>query len=86
MLLADRHVLAAAAAQFRAPAAYFERQIERLAAQLTAVCHTFHAAAQGATFHPDAGVAAVQAAAASLDADLAEAFLAVCVPATIPLD
>jgi hypothetical protein len=86
MLLADRHVLAAAAAQFRAPAAYFERQIERLAAQLTAVCHTFHAAAQGATFDPDAGVAAVHRARDTLDQDLAEAFLAVCVPATIPLD
>ncbi len=85
MLLADRHVLAAAATQFRAPATHFERQIQRLAAQLTAVCHTFHAAAQGTTFDPDAGVAAV-AAADELEPDLAEAFLAVCVPATIPLD
>ena len=86
MILADRHVLAAAAAQFRAPAASFDRQIQRLAAQLTAVCHTFHAAAQRVEFDPDAGVEAVRAAADHLDADLAEAFLAVCVPATLPLD
>lgn len=86
MILADRHVLAAAAAQFRAPRASFERQIQRLAAQLTAVCHTFHAASHGGAFDPDAGVAAVRAAAEHLDDDLAEAFLAVCVPATVPLD
>ncbi len=86
MILADRHVLAAAAAQFRAPGGSFERQIQRLAAQLTAVCHTFHAAAQRTGFDPAAGVAAVQAAADHLDSDLAEAFLSVCVPATLPLD
>ena len=86
MILADRHVLAAAAAQFRAPGGSFERQIQRLTAQLTAVCHTFHAAAQHGEFDPAAGVAAVRAAADRLDADLAEAFLAVCVPVTLPLD
>jgi DNA-binding response OmpR family regulator len=86
MILADRHVLAAAAAQFRAPGASFERQIQRLAAQLTAVCHTFHASAQGTGFDPSAGVAAVHAARHQLDGDLAEAFLSVCVPVAVPLD
>ncbi len=86
MILADRHVLAAAAAQFRAPGGSFDRQIQRLSAQLTAVCHTFHAAAQTITFDPAAGVAAVLGAGEHLDLDLAEAFLAVCVPATMPLD
>ncbi|MFZ4720658.1 MAG: response regulator transcription factor [Ilumatobacteraceae bacterium] len=88
MILADRHVLAAAAARFRAPADSFERQIERLAAQLTAVCHVFHVAAATAEgFSPTAGVDALRTAEPdTLDADLVEAFLDVCVPATTPLD
>ena len=89
MILADRHVLAAAAARFREPPEAFERQVHRLAAQLTAVCHAFHVAAATAQgFRPAAGVAALDAGSASglLDADLVEAFLAVCVPATLPLD
>ena len=87
MILSDRHVLAAAASQFRAPAATFDRQIQRLAAQLTAVCHTFHAGAQGTTYDAHAGVAALLTAAdGALDRDLVEAFVQVCVPATLPLD
>lgn len=87
MILADRHVLGAAASQFRAPADQFDRQVQRLAAQLTAVCHAFHVAAHGATFDPARGAAAVAAGAGgALDQELAEAFLEVCVPATPPLD
>jgi DNA-binding response OmpR family regulator len=91
MILSDRHVLAAAASQFRAPAASFERQVQRLAAQLTAVCHTFHVGAQGTTFDADAGVTALFAAAevegdGALDRDFVAAFVQVCVPATLPLD
>ena len=88
MILADRHVLGAAASQFRAPADAFDRQVQRLAAQLTAVCHTFHVAAQGATWDPARGAAAVASRASSghLDRELAQAFLDVCVPATPPLD
>lgn len=87
MILADRHVLGAAASQFRAPADQFDRQVQRLAAQLTAVCHTFHVAAHGPTFDPARGAAAVAAGVASgLDPELADAFLEVCVPATPPLD
>lgn len=87
MILADRHVLGAAASQFRAPADQFDRQVQRLAAQLTAVCHTFHVAAHGTTFDPARGAAAVAAhAGTELDQELADAFLEVCVPATPPLD
>jgi len=87
MILADRHILAAAAAQFRAPADSFERQVQRLAAQMTAVCHRFHVAAHGSTFDITAGVAALrQPTPDGLDADLVEAFVEVCVPATLPLD
>lgn len=87
MILADRHVLAAAASQFRAPEATFDRQVQRLAAQLTAVCHTFHVAARNDEFDPTAGVAALQRANPDeLDPDLVAAFVEVCVPATLPFD
>lgn len=88
MILADRHVLGAAASQFRAPAEHFDRQVQRLAAQLTAVCHTFHVAAQGPNWDSSRGASAVADGVGSsgLDPELAEAFLEVCVPATPPLD
>lgn len=86
MILADRHVLAAAASQFRSPAASFDRQVSRLAAQLTAVCHRFHVSASKHGFDPHAGVAALHAPGSELDEDLVEAFVEVCVPATLPAD
>jgi DNA-binding response OmpR family regulator len=91
-ILADHHPLAWAAARFRAPAASFERNAHRLTAQLTAVCHVFHAAAQErgadvARFDAARGVAALQADGPwVLDPSLVEAFLDVCVLAATPLD
>jgi len=92
LILGDRHPLAWAAARFRAPASSFDRKAHRLTAQLTAVCHVFHAAAQDADpassrFDSARGVAAVQSAGRlELDHDLVEAFLEVCVPAATPHD
>jgi hypothetical protein len=92
LILADRHPLAWAAARFRAPAAGFERTAHRLTAQLTAVCHVFHAAAQapvseGGAFDSARGVDALRDVGAfTLDRDLVDAFLEVCVPAATPHD
>ncbi len=92
LILADRHPLAWAAARFRAPAAGFERNAHRLTAQLTAVCHVFHAAAQaptseGSGFDSARGVAALlDAGGVPLDEDLVDAFIDVCVPAATPHD
>ena len=91
LILADRHPLAWAAARFRAPVAGFERNAHRLTAQLTAVCHVFHAAAQasaadGGGFDSARGVEALRRGATTLDGDLVDAFLEVCVPAATPHD
>lgn len=87
MLLAGRHPLAAAAARWRAPADSFDRQVERLVAGLTAVCHVFHAGAEHDGFHADDGVRALRATETGvLDPDLVEAFVEVCVSATHPTD
>jgi CheY-like chemotaxis protein len=92
LILADRHPLASAAARFRAPPASFERNAHRLTAQLTAVCHVFHSAAQDPTpitggFDAGRGVDALVAGAPwALDSELVEAFVDVCVPAATPHD
>jgi DNA-binding response OmpR family regulator len=92
LILADRHPLAGAATRFRAPASSFERNAHRLTAQLTAVCHVFHAAAQDAAaqaggFDSARGVAALRIGGPiTLDRALVEAFLDVCVPAATPRD
>jgi CheY-like chemotaxis protein len=85
LLLADHHPLAAAAARFRAPSTSFDRRSEQLIAQLTAVCHTFHAAAQHADYDAARGVAAVRADRGhGLDRDLVDAFLDACAPTSHP--
>jgi DNA-binding response OmpR family regulator len=87
MILAARHPLAAAASRYHAPAESFDRQAERLVAQLTAVCHTFHAAAAQEGFHAARGVRAlIDAPTGSLDSDLVDAFVEVCVSSTRPLE
>jgi hypothetical protein len=87
MILSTRHPLAAASARFGAPADSFERQSERLVAGLTAVCHTFHAAAAGDDYHAARGVRALlDAPQGALDPDLVDAFIDVCVAATRPID
>ena len=85
MLLADRHVLAAAAAQFRAPATYFERQIQRLA-HSSRRSATRSTQPHRATIRPRRRRGRGRRPQPPTRPDLAEAFLAVCVPATIPLD
>jgi DNA-binding response OmpR family regulator len=87
MILATRHPLAAASARFGAPSGSFERQSERLVASLTAVCHTFHAAAAAEEYHPARGVRALlEAPEGVMDPDLVDAFIEVCVAATRPID
>lgn len=87
MILATRQPLAAASARFGAPLGSFERQSERLVASLTAVCHTFHAAAAADDYRPAHGVRALlDAPQGSLDPDLVDAFIDVCVAATRPVD
>jgi DNA-binding response OmpR family regulator len=92
LILAERHPLAAVATRFRAGADSFERNAHRVMAQLTAVCHVFHAAAQdtgteSGTFDAARGVAALRPeTSAGLDRGLVEAFLDVCMPAATPRD
>jgi CheY-like chemotaxis protein len=88
VILATRHPLAAASARFGAPSGSFERQSERVVASLTAVCHTFHAAAAVDTeYNAARGVRAlVDAPDDSLDRDLVDAFISLCLAATRPID
>jgi DNA-binding response OmpR family regulator len=87
MILADRFPLAAAAGRFRSHPSSFERQSDRLVARLTAVSHTFHAAAAHDGFHPARGVKALLDAHPDvLDSDLVDAFVEVCAAATRPID
>jgi DNA-binding response OmpR family regulator len=74
MILATRHPLAAASARFRAPEGSFERQSERLVAAAD-------------EYRPALGVRALlDAPEGTLDPDLVDAFIDVCVAATRPID
>jgi DNA-binding response OmpR family regulator len=60
-ILGSHHRLAIAASRFHEPAAAFAQPVDRLVAQLTAVCHTFDDAARSADgFDTALGLAALQ--------------------------
>lgn len=82
VLLREHDRLAASAASFRRAASSFDRHIDRLAARMTAVCHTFDTAAvEGDRYEPALGAARLRREdALGLDLDLIDTFLEVCLP------
>jgi DNA-binding response OmpR family regulator len=81
-VLRGHHRLAVAAARFREPAANFAHPVDRLVAQLTAVCHTFEEGARvNGQVEVDLGLRALQRGLdRGLDVDLVRCFVQAGLP------